>query len=80
MHSGDQEKADESQRNKLRALRLWHWNKILEHRRYATRLSSVERHYMAQIADDLADEHLGFVQTLNGFFPIDDTAEKDAAK
>jgi hypothetical protein len=27
--------------------------------------------------DKTANMHLGFVQTLNDFFPVDDTAEKD---
>jgi hypothetical protein len=74
----------------LRALRLHHWRQVLKasksmakqsealetatghNHRYHTRMYTIERKRWS--------EHMGYVQLLNTFFSIDDTAEKDAAK
>jgi len=58
----------ESCLKQLRALRLWHWNELQK----------------ALMPDNNGrinkTQHIKFIQTLNDFFPIGDTAEKDAAK
>lgn len=61
----------------LRALRLWHWRSAMEQRTLQAHVifpSSI-RHHQAK-----ADFHIKAVQTLNDYFNIDDTAEKDAGK
>ncbi len=61
----------------LRALRLWHWRSAIEQRMLEMHVifpASI-RHHKAK-----ADFHIKAVQTLNDFFNVDDTAEKDAAK
>lgn len=59
----------------LRALRLYHYQAMLRLRTYAADADmrdSDSKHYNKR-----ANFHLGFVQTLNEFFPIGDTAERD---
>jgi hypothetical protein len=65
----------------LRALRLWHWNQCCVMRNLALegeRLNQSQK-VIAKLHAQ-ANEHLGFVQALNEFFPLYDTAEKDSAK
>jgi hypothetical protein len=61
----------------VRELRLWHWMRVVQNRHLAQRAASgtMIREYNLQ-----ADQHLKFVQVLNDFFPIGDTAEQDAQK
>lgn len=61
----------------LRELRLHHWKTALAYREYSTTTASgtLSARYV-----QLADQHLKFVQVLNDFFPIGDTAEQDAQK
>lgn len=59
----------------LRALRLYHWQAVLNLRSYAADADmrkSDSKHYNKR-----ADFHLTQVQLLNDFFPIGDTAERD---
>lgn len=77
----------------LRALRLWHWKKVVAARASAHRheayTEAFERDnpgkvdpYNRVIAHShhrMANFHLGAVQVLNDFFPAGDTAEHDAA-
>jgi hypothetical protein len=62
---------------RLRALRVWHWRSLLRFRNLARQAVNSDdvRRYNAE-----ADTHLGFVQSLNDFFEVGDTAERDAAK
>lgn len=63
--------------NKLRELRLWHWNQAMHYYSLANHIKpGVER--ISPI--DTADQHMKFVETLNNFFSVDDIAEKDAMK
>ena len=48
----------------LRELSLYHWRTAL--------------YYRAQDLNESANFHIGFVQLLNDFFPVGDTAEQDA--
>lgn len=70
--------------DKLRELRLWHWNKVLTNSRYIVwcnrqgRPYTESQSYKLKVMDHA--NHMRFVQTLNDFFPVGDTAEKDAAK
>lgn len=47
----------------LRILRLYHWRTAL--------------HFRAQGLNESADFHIGFVQMLNEFFDLGDTADRD---
>lgn len=73
---------------RLRALRLWHWKQAMACRTSAQQYAEMIDEGWGDAAansmrcDDLnarANEHIFHVQTLNDFFPVDDTAEKDAA-
>lgn len=68
---------DKAQFTRLRELRHHHWRLAIDAspRRYDKRASrhTVEK-WNAQWA-----LHMGFVQALNAFFPLGDTAERDAA-
>lgn len=64
----------------LRELRLWHWREVLSLRSKA----NLQRKYRSNVGDMMAaafdrqaNKHLGHVQTLNEFFAIGDTAERD---
>lgn len=70
----------------VRQLRLYHWHLALRHRAaqqeleaLATRRKSGSLKNCIKTYKDTADLHLTAVQTLNQFFPIGDTAEKDNA-
>lgn len=57
----------------LRQIRLHHWKEASKYR-YAANLNEVdETPYI-----ELANTHMRYVQTLNEFFPIHETAERDA--
>ena len=73
-----------------RALRLWHWRKVVSYRQRATDAErgaeAWERQHhghcrslrnRARDAHRNADFHLGAVQVLNDQFPVGDTAERD---
>lgn len=66
---------------RLRELRLWHWRQALQCRRNA----KVDREGECPLIEYInlmeahANQHIKFVQTLNDFFPVGDTAEGDAA-
>lgn len=75
----------------LRQLRLWHWRQSRFYRSaqqgYEAHKCSLEsakfRDFLDSDIDNaksMADMHIGFVQTLNDFFEIGDTAEKDDEK
>lgn len=62
---------------RLRVLRLWHWQHVVRYQKHlnnprTNRLKRREYHSLHTL-------HLGAVQALNEFFPIGDTAERDAA-
>lgn len=73
-----------------RALRLWHWRKVVSFRKRATDAERVadaweQKHggrcgsmrNRARDAHRNAHFHLGAVQVLNDQFPVGDTAERD---
>lgn len=75
----------------MRALRLWHWKRVIENRSEASNRvklilgdlnNDANKHHLhkMQMMNAIANNHMKFVQTLNDFFPEGDTAEKDAAK
>ncbi len=73
-----QAKADAASLARLRVIRLWHWRQLLRSRMHARSCASPS--LMRQYNDE-ADMHLGFVQSLNDYFPDPhDTAERDASK
>lgn len=66
---------------RLRALRLWHWKMALSYREQQVHLESFKSRSLKDTINRYkaaADRHLTAVQTLNEFFPIGDTAERDA--
>lgn len=71
---------------RLRELRLWHWKLGLKHRQLqydlealqATRKKSSSLQDCVKTYKDACNVHFTAVQTLNEFFPIGDTAERDA--
>lgn len=74
---------------RLREIRLWHWRKVLDASceiRYYELMQQQGNAWSgfgnAKLlhAKEVHALHIGFVQTLNDFFPVGDTAEKDAAK
>lgn len=76
---------------RLRQLRLWHWREARSYRGEQQAYEAAQRIARSQsykdrydkLIDDAkscADMHTGFVQTLNDFFEIGDSAEKDDAK
>lgn len=76
---------------RLRQLRLWHWREARRMRArqqaFETERAGYNSERNRQLVDvdidrckSLADMHIGFVQTLNDFFEIGDTAEKDDEK
>lgn len=71
----------------LRELRLHHWKESVKLRQWANRHMETSPQYMSkeiQRKADLFNAHSNFhicqVQLLNDFFPIGDTAERDAEK
>lgn len=67
---------DDEDLARLRALRLWHWQKFLHFREHEIKFK-VEFPISSNDCKILADFHIKQVQLLNDFFPVDDTAEKD---
>lgn len=72
---------------KLRELRLWHWQMAMKHRKAETDLIELKSKRggsslksSIKTYADAANLHLTAVQTLNEFFEIGDTAEKDDSK
>lgn len=75
----DQKIDPEIVRNTMRPIRLYHWVKVLKHRQIS-RDASGSSNLGNRIADShekIANQHLGFVQALNEYFEIGDTAERD---
>lgn len=73
---------DEKQLELLRKIRLYHWNEALIEQTVAfsfSRRSNLDEAKAGQ-ARVLSAAHFRHVQALNEFFPIGDTAERDAAK
>lgn len=67
----------------LRALRLWHWRHAMQCRKNAREARERTDGVMLgleEVFDRAADDHIKFVQTLNIFFAVGDTAEKDDDK
>lgn len=70
-------------RERIRALRLWHWQQAMKYReaqRDLVLFSSRSLRDCIKNYDKAANVHLTAVQTLNEFFDIDDTAEQDDSK
>lgn len=66
--------------DRLRALRLWHWQQAMKYRAYPRELEIKNIQSLRLVIkryDSLAGHHLTAVQTLNEFFEIGDTAERD---
>jgi len=70
----------------LRELRLWHWKLGLKHRQLQYDLETLQAENKKSSSlkgcittySDATNDHFTAVQTLNEFFPIGDTAERDA--
>ena len=64
---------------RLRELRLWHWREAMKQRARERRLESFIVPLPEKVgqARELANFHIKQVQTLNDFFPMGDTAERD---
>lgn len=71
---------ENSQIESLRALRLWHWRQAIRNQDYAKANLKVNMLYWHDVLMLEADINLSFVHDLNAFFPVDDTADKDAIK
>lgn len=70
-------------RKHLRPVRLYHWMQVLEARKCANECREMQTNlgeWMAATHDKIANEHIGFVQSMNEFFEIGDTAEADQIK
>ncbi len=61
----------------VRELRLWHWSRVLAERLNEKTAIGIT---ISMIFKERANFHLRQVQTLNMFFPVGDTAEKDYEK
>ncbi len=67
-------------RKHLRPIRLFHWMHVLAARKKASECRDMQSNlgeWLAATHDKIANEHLGFVQSMNEFFDIGDTAEAD---
>lgn len=67
---------------RLRALRLYHWRAAMKFRESQRDLEVFKSRSLKDCIknyDKFANEHLTAVQTLNEFFGIGDTAERDDA-
>jgi len=60
----------------LREMRLWHWKQA---RGASHVMDSRANRFERENARDNWNLHMRFVQLLNDFFPMGDTAERDAA-
>lgn len=69
---------DEEGKERLRQLRLWHWRAALSARDRARPMLPWGKRNA--FWDDLANKHIRFVQTLNDFFEVGETAELDDQK
>lgn len=61
----------------LRELRKYHWEECLYMRKRARIMRERNNESVAKALDAVASKHMGFVQFLNDYFPIGDTAEGD---
>lgn len=61
----------------MRALRLWHWRGVLYNRDAQAYYLRNDKHAAAERRGRIADMHVKHVQTLNDFFEVGDTAERD---
>lgn len=66
----------------LRVLRVWHWTEALRYSRLRERwtLANFKRSKQYKEYTKFYNLHMNAVQTLNSFFDIGDTAERDNAK
>lgn len=67
-------------RERLRALRLWHWQQAMKYREAQRDLEAFKNRSLRDCIkryDQQVNIHLTAVQTLNEFFEIGDTAESD---
>lgn len=78
---------DDALHDRVRELRLWHWRLALQHRAAERELEALaEQRKSGSLKSsiktyrDAANVHFSAVQTLNEFFGIGDTAEKDEAE
>jgi hypothetical protein len=62
---------------RLREIRLYHWRWMMTNAKARDAFERKGDRYAAKEFAHKASEHLGFVQSLNDFFPIGDTAERD---
>lgn len=70
-------------RKHMRPVRLYHWMHVIAARDRANEARAMESNlgeWIAATHDKIANEHLGFVQSMNEFFEIGDTAESDQIK
>lgn len=68
---------------KVRELRLWHWQQAMRYRESQRHLETFNKRSLRDCInsyDRSANIHLTAVQTLNEFFDIGDTAERDELK
>lgn len=68
---------------RVRKLRLWHWQKAMHYRKMQRELEEFKTRSLRDCIkryDEAANIHLTAVQTLNEFFEIGDTAEQDEIK
>jgi hypothetical protein len=62
----------------VRELRAWHWREVTRNRGHQIRYEKMGgSEARAKMHRKIADFHLKAVQTLNEFFAVGDTAEKD---
>lgn len=66
--------------DELRALRLYHWRRAIVHRNGEEYCKSKGYLKDAEGFNRKANRHICAVQTLNSFFDVGDTAEKDDAQ
>lgn len=65
-------------REQMRAVRLIHWQLVLDNQRLAQDRQGMGHPALAKAHDDLANEHMKAVQALDVFFEdAGDTAERD---
>lgn len=69
-----------AQMERLRPIRLHHWREYLHECRREKAYTSFKAPKHAEAAHARATFHMHAVQTLNDFFPIGDTAERDSEK
>lgn len=67
---------DEKVLSEVRDLRLWHWQELLKCRKVQAGAANTA---LWHNYEKLVSHHMRAVQTLNSFFPVGDTAERDHA-